>query len=64
MTVVSANVSFCQPVDGVFVGGVTWDCRYQAKDVKPLETRGPGGDRTLDLRIKSPLLCRLSYRPA
>ena len=24
---------------------------------------GPGGDRTRDLRIKSPLLYRLSYRP-
>ncbi len=24
---------------------------------------GPGGDRTHDLRIKSPLLCQLSYRP-
>ena len=24
---------------------------------------GPGGNRTRDLRIKSPLLCRLSYRP-
>ena len=26
--------------------------------------RGPGGNRTHDLRIKSPLLYRLSYRPA
>ncbi len=25
---------------------------------------GPGGNRTHDLRIKSPLLYRLSYRPA
>ena len=24
---------------------------------------GPGGDRTHDLRIKSPLLYQLSYRP-
>ena len=25
---------------------------------------GPTGDRTLNPRIKSPLLCQLSYRPA
>ena len=29
----------------------------------PLVAGGSGGSRTLDLRIKSPLLCRLSYRP-
>ncbi len=27
------------------------------------EAGGPGGNRTRDLRIKSPLLCLLSYRP-
>ena len=29
----------------------------------PLAAGGPSGSRTHDLRIKSPLLCRLSYRP-
>jgi hypothetical protein len=24
---------------------------------------GPGGSRTHDLRVKSPLLCQLSYQP-
>ena len=43
---------------------LTWAYHDQRKDVKPVESCGPGGNRTLDLRIKSPLLCRLSYRPA
>ena len=31
--------------------------------IKPHKTSEPGGARTHDLRIKSPLLYQLSYRP-
>src|ERR1700680_1221326 len=51
--------------------GVAHWCAYEhmyvPSDARPTNTcksDGPGRDRTCDLGIKSPLLYRLSYRPA
>lgn len=41
-------------------------CQAGPRDLQQrqaLSNGGPGGNRTLNLGIKSPLLCRLSYRP-
>ncbi len=45
-------------------GNDTWACwKWMRRQPKMREGGGVGGTRTLDQRIKSPLLYRLSYRP-
>ena len=65
---------FCTEHDATFMFLNGWGCRNRTriastKNWCPTVGRipkggGPGESRTPDLRIKSPLLCQLSYRSA